>query len=93
MSFVRDMLDDPNDFAIVQGIIGLAESFDLKLIAEGVETAAHSQRLLEIGCDFGQGFGIARPMPSDQVLEWAEWWDRTGHLGLTQVKQNQILPS
>ncbi len=93
MSFVRDMLDDPNDLAIVQGIIGLAESFDLKLIAEGVETAAHSQRLLEIGCDFGQGFGIARPMPSDQVLEWAEWWDRTGHLDLTQVKQNQILPA
>ncbi len=75
MSFVRDMLQDANDFAIVQGVLGLASSFDLAVIAEGVETAEHSAKLIEIGCYFGQGFGIAKPMPSNAVPSWVESWN------------------
>jgi diguanylate cyclase (GGDEF)-like protein/PAS domain S-box-containing protein len=75
MSFVRDMLQDANDFAIVQGVLGLASSFDLAVIAEGVETAEHSTKLIEIGCYFGQGFGIAKPMPSNVVPSWVESWN------------------
>jgi diguanylate cyclase (GGDEF)-like protein/PAS domain S-box-containing protein len=73
-SFVRDMLDDPDDLAILQGVIGLAEAFRHEVIAEGVETVAHGTALLQLGCDLGQGFGIARPMPPDQLQGWVASW-------------------
>jgi len=73
-SFVRDMLSDPEDMAIVEGIIGLAAAFRRTVIAEGVETAEHGQLLLRLGCDLGQGYGIARPMPADDLLHWVHRW-------------------
>ena len=69
-SFVRDMLVDPEDLAIVEGVIGLARAFSRAVIAEGVETAEHGVRLLALGCDRAQGYGIARPMPADQIPAW-----------------------
>lgn len=69
-SFIRDMLSDPEDLAIVQGVIGLARSFQREVIAEGVETAAHGARLLQLGCRLGQGYGIARPMPAADLPAW-----------------------
>ena len=77
MSFVRDMLVDPNDFAIVQGILGLAKSFGLAVIAEGVETPEHSEQLVKLGCDFGQGYGIARPMPAAAMPDWIRQWNES----------------
>jgi EAL domain-containing protein (putative c-di-GMP-specific phosphodiesterase class I) len=73
-SFVRDMLDDPDDYAILKGVIGLAEAFKCKVIAEGVETAAHGSCLLQLGCELAQGYGIARPMPADEFPLWATNW-------------------
>jgi diguanylate cyclase (GGDEF)-like protein len=73
-SFVRDMLDDPDDLAILQGVIGLALAFKREVIAEGVETAAHGAALLRLGCELAQGYGIARPMPADQLPAWAATW-------------------
>jgi len=73
-SFVRDMLDDPDDLAIIQGIIGLATAFHRNVIAEGVETIAHGKKLLEIGCELGQGYGIARPMPAAAIPNWVKTW-------------------
>ena len=73
-SFVRDMLEDPDDLAILQGIIGLAESFKRQVIAEGVETVAHGSLLLQLGCELAQGYGIGRPMPAAQVPQWALQW-------------------
>ena len=64
------MLDDPNDLAILQGIISLADAFGRKVIAEGVETDVHSERLLELGCKLGQGYAIGRPMPATQIPSW-----------------------
>src|SRR5574343_78703 len=69
-SFVRGMLDDPEDLAIVEGVIGLTQAFQRKVIAEGVETVEHGLVLLLLGCDTAQGFGIARPMPADQLPDW-----------------------
>ena len=69
-SFVRDMLDDKGDMAIVQGIIALAHAFERQTVAEGVETQDHYRVLLDLGCELGQGFGIARPMPASQLLNW-----------------------
>lgn len=73
-SFVRDMLWDSGDLAIVEGVIGLAAAFRRTVIAEGVETPEHGELLLRLGCDLAQGYGIARPMPADELPGWiAEW--------------------
>jgi EAL domain-containing protein (putative c-di-GMP-specific phosphodiesterase class I) len=69
-TFVRDMLDDPGDLAIVQGVIGLATAFRYQVVAEGVENIEQVLMLLELGCDVIQGYGIARPMPAGSVLPW-----------------------
>ena len=69
-SFVRDMLEDTDDLAIVKGVIGLAKAFQREVIAEGVETIAHGVALLQMGCQLAQGHGIARPMPSADVAQW-----------------------
>ncbi len=73
-SFVRDMLDDPEDLAILEGVIGLAGAFRRMVIAEGVECEAHGEMLLHLGCDLGQGYAIARPMPAAQVPDWLQIW-------------------
>jgi diguanylate cyclase (GGDEF)-like protein/PAS domain S-box-containing protein len=73
-SFVRDMIDSPDDLAILQGVIGLAAAFKRDVIAEGVETVAHGTALLQLGCELAQGYSIARPMPPAQMPVWAATW-------------------
>ena len=73
-SFVRDMLEDSNDLAILDGILGLAIAFQRQVIAEGVETVEHAEMLLRLGCELGQGYAIARPMPADSLDEWLATW-------------------
>ena len=75
-SFVRDMLEDCDDLAILEGIIGLAKAFDREVIAEGVETYEHGKQLLLLGCELAQGYGIARPMPPEKMVEWSQRWDK-----------------
>jgi diguanylate cyclase (GGDEF)-like protein/PAS domain S-box-containing protein len=77
-SFVQGMLADPNDLAIVEGIIGLARAFRRDVIAEGVETSAHGERLLALGCESAQGYGIARPMRAQALPGWVEHWHAQG---------------
>lgn len=69
-SFVRDMLTDKGDMAIVQGIIALAKAFKRETVAEGIETDEHYQALLDMNCEIGQGYGISRPMPASEVIKW-----------------------
>ncbi len=73
-SFVIDMLDDADDLAIVNGIIGLARAFGREVIAEGVESQAHGERLMALGCDQAQGYGVARPMPAHALPAWIAFW-------------------
>ncbi|MBB1074395.1 EAL domain-containing protein [Rhodoferax sp. 4810] len=73
-SFVRDMLEDPDDLAILQGVIGLAAAFKRQVIAEGVETVKHGTALLQLGCELAQGYGIARPMPGADLPAWVAAW-------------------
>lgn len=70
-TFVRDMLDNTDDLALVSAVIGLARVFNRHVIAEGVESTSHGVQLIRLGCDFAQGYGVARPMPADAVLPWA----------------------
>lgn len=69
-SFIKDMLDDPNDYAIIDGIIGLSNSFNREVIAEGVETLEHGFILLMMGCYKAQGYFISRPIPADKFPTW-----------------------
>jgi diguanylate cyclase (GGDEF)-like protein/PAS domain S-box-containing protein len=73
-SFVHDMIDNPDDLSIVEGVIGLATAFRLLVIAEGAETIEHSTILLQLGCNQIQGYGIARPMPAEQLPGWEAAW-------------------
>ena len=73
-SFVSGMIDDPEDLAILEGVIGMAAAFRRKVVAEGVETIEHGSVLLQLGCELAQGFGIARPMPADELPRWASSW-------------------
>jgi EAL domain-containing protein (putative c-di-GMP-specific phosphodiesterase class I) len=70
-SFVRGMLNNKGDMAIVQGIVALARAFDRQIVAEGVEIMEHYQALLDVGCEVGQGYCIARPMPADELMNWS----------------------
>jgi diguanylate cyclase (GGDEF)-like protein/PAS domain S-box-containing protein len=69
-SFVRGMLDEEADMAIIQAIIALAGGFGLRTVAEGIETEAQYRKLLMMGCQVGQGYGIARPMPAQELSKW-----------------------
>jgi diguanylate cyclase (GGDEF)-like protein len=69
-SFVRDIEEDPDDEAIAMAVIGLGQSLDLQVTAEGVETTGQAQRLREMGCRNAQGYLYAKPMPSAEVPEF-----------------------
>lgn len=78
------MLDDAADAAIVQAVIGLGHTLNLKVVAEGVENMPTAQALTALGCDELQGYGFARPMPEAALLEWA-----ARHLTQTERRQPQ----
>ena len=68
------MLTDQDDRAIVLGVIQLAKTFKRSVIAEGIETIEHGEKLLSLGCHLAQGFGIAKPMPSNSFQNWLINW-------------------
>lgn len=73
-SFVRNMLAHNDDLTIVKGVIALANSFKRQVIAEGVETIEHGTALLHLGCELAQGYGIAKPIPADEIPTWLREW-------------------
>jgi len=73
-TFVRDMLENPEDMAILEGMLGLASAFRCRTVAEGVETVEHGLMLLRLGCQVAQGYGIARPMQARDFPGWAASW-------------------
>jgi len=73
-SFVRDMLVDHDDMAIVESVIYMANRFQRPMLAEGVETLEHARALMVLGCELAQGYGIARPMPPEALPGWLEQW-------------------
>ncbi|MES2407719.1 MAG: EAL domain-containing protein [Pseudomonadota bacterium] len=68
--FVRDIVNDPRDFAIVAGVITTARMLGLEVVAEGVETLRHAQILSKMNCHSLQGYLIAKPMPASAIPEW-----------------------
>lgn len=69
-SFVMKADRDPEQQRLIGAILTMAERLELETLAEGVETVGEHALLAQLGCDHVQGFGIARPMPFDQTLDW-----------------------
>lgn len=67
-TFTRDMTENPDDAALVSGIVALAHSLRLGVVAEGVETREQLDFLAGLGCDTVQGFLLAEPLPADEFL-------------------------
>jgi len=71
-SFVRHMAENQQDRKIVQSIIDLAHNLDMSVVAEGIENQQALDMLIGMGCDYGQGFYIGRPMPMADMPPWVE---------------------
>nr|WP_227537994.1 EAL domain-containing protein [Marinobacter vulgaris] len=71
-SFVRDVMTEQDDAALVKAIINMAHSLGLRVIAEGVEEEAQTHFLQHEGCDYSQGYFYSRPLPEDAFREWLE---------------------
>jgi EAL domain-containing protein (putative c-di-GMP-specific phosphodiesterase class I) len=67
-SFVRELSVSVSDVAVVRAVLYLGRSFDLKIIAEGIETPQQEADLINLGCKSGQGYLYDRPMPSGALL-------------------------
>jgi diguanylate cyclase (GGDEF)-like protein/PAS domain S-box-containing protein len=72
-SFVRDMETDPGDEAIVRAVINLGKSLGIAVVAEGIEAVSQAERLLELGCDVGQGFVFSPAVGASRVPRLIRW--------------------
>lgn len=70
-SFVIDLMNDPDNEMIVDAICSLSRSFRRHLVVEGVESGEVADRLLDMGCEVGQGFYFSKPVPLKEALNWA----------------------
>ena len=72
--FVLSILNNHDDQTILQGLLQLAERFNMQALAEGVETLAHVELLLALGCQYGQGYAISKPISADDFYVWYTGW-------------------
>jgi EAL domain-containing protein (putative c-di-GMP-specific phosphodiesterase class I) len=84
-SFVRDLMTDPDDAAIVRTIIGLAKNLRLKVTAEGVETEEQRAFLKDNGCDIIQGYEFSEALPLTKFLLFLQ----THSLKTTKARQKK----
>lgn len=89
-SFVRDMLVDPNALGIVESVIRLAHTFNRPVIAEGVATPEHGSTLIQLGCHLVQGFGVARPMPAEELPAWLARWRKDARWRTFQARVGTV---
>jgi diguanylate cyclase len=73
-SFVMKMEEDESDRKIVRSTIDLGHNLNLKVVAEGIESQAVWDLLASMGCDFGQGYHISKPMPAAEFPAWLQRW-------------------
>ena len=70
-SFVSGIVEDSGSQAIVRAVLALASALELRVVAEGIETAAQNEMLKEMGCQLGQGFHLSPPLSAEEALELA----------------------
>jgi diguanylate cyclase (GGDEF)-like protein/PAS domain S-box-containing protein len=71
---VRDILNDPDERTILEGVLGLAAAFSRRSLAEGIESIEQGLAVLKMGCELAQGYGIAYPMPAENIPQWIASW-------------------
>lgn len=76
--FIRDSISDPRGSAILSTVVGMAQRLNLPIIAEGIETMEQAQSLLDMGCQWMQGYYFARPMPMKDFLELMDTTPNSG---------------
>ena len=69
------MMENEEDRHIVQVIVDLAHKFNLSVVAEGVESKETLHALIDIGCDYAQGFYFSKPLPQNQFIDWLKQYD------------------
>jgi EAL domain-containing protein (putative c-di-GMP-specific phosphodiesterase class I) len=67
-TFIDEIVDDPQQMTLVSGIISLAHSLNLTVIAEGIESPRHRAVLTDLGCPLGQGYLFASPVGPTEAL-------------------------
>ena len=95
-SFIRNMLEDPNDLALLQGVMGLANTFRRTVVAEGVENAEQGVLLCKLGCVYAAGIPESRgSMPAGEIIPWySNWWPDVRWTQVAQVnRQDWRFPS
>ncbi|GAA2576663.1 hypothetical protein GCM10010435_61000 [Winogradskya consettensis] len=68
-SFITGIDTDPDTYAVAEALVRLAKAYRLQVVAEGIETAEQARCVTEMGCDYGQGYHFARPMPGPALAE------------------------
>jgi EAL domain-containing protein (putative c-di-GMP-specific phosphodiesterase class I) len=71
-SFVMNLACDESSEKIIKSVVHLAREFDIDVLAEGIETTEVLDKLLGMGCGYGQGYYIAKPMPASMMVDWME---------------------
>lgn len=71
-TFIAGIEEDAKDSAIVSGCIELAHALRIRVVAEGVETGGQRKALLDLGCDYAQGFYYSQPPAAGQITTWAK---------------------
>lgn len=85
-SFVMNMSDKKDD-VIVRATIELAHSLGLRVVGEGVESADLLERLVELGCEYAQGFYVSKPIPADSLPSWEQRWQRANVGNVIELKR------
>jgi len=68
--FIRDLSSEPRSRAAISSVLSLARELNIGVVIEGIETTEQRDILLNLGCETGQGYLLARPMPAHQLLPW-----------------------
>lgn len=84
-SFVMKADRDPEQQRMISAVLTMAERLGIETLAEGVETVGEHALLAQLGCDYVQGFGIARPMPFEKTLDWIRSHD-------AKVREAPVIP-
>ena len=93
-SFVRFLLTEQGNLDIVTFIIQLAHAFNMRIVAEGAEDLEIVSKLKELGCDYIQGYYLAKPMPHQAFLQWLNEYKIPEELGFepSELTTNKFIP-
>lgn len=86
--FIRSVLSSNDDEMVLKGVLGLAKNFQKGTLAEGVETPEHVELLLKLGCEYGQGYAISKPLESKAFMEWVANWQASPSWYLDQSQKH-----